>query len=182
MNDARARANVLNGVGIALTVDSQFERAIDSFEEALLLADAIGMDEAEEAGVLKAILRVNLAGAVILNGDAGRGVPLLEQALPDIIGDDYAVTEGLIDLAFGCMQLEAYSKAEIYGEWALERAAVPRQIRNANHALAEIASRTGQYAKASGYYDVVASFYPDFKNVKELLLAVDVLSVVNWKA
>jgi len=28
----------------------------------------------------------------------------------------------------------------------------------------------------------VASFYPDFKNVKELLLAVDLGAVVNWKA
>ncbi len=70
----------------------------------------------------------------------------------------------------------------MYGRRALELATVKRQIRNANHLLGEICLRTERYEEADGFFDVVAAYYPDFKNVKQLLVAVDLCAVVNWKA
>jgi tetratricopeptide (TPR) repeat protein len=179
LGDPRAQANVLNGLGIVLTQDSRFMPAIEALEEALSLCE--DMQEKEEAQMLRAFICANLGGARIINGQVEHGAMLLEEIVPEMV-DDYHRSEAFIDLSFACMQLEEFEKAEAYGRRGLQLASVPRQVRNANHALAEIAARTGRTEEASAYYDVVASFYPDFKNVKELLLAVDVLSVVNWKA
>jgi tetratricopeptide (TPR) repeat protein len=179
LDDCRAQANVLNGLGIVLTQDSRFSAAIEALEQALVLCEEI--PEKEEARMLRAFICANLGGARIINGQVEHGAMILEEIVPEMV-DDYHRSEAFIDLSFAYMQLEEYDKAELYGRRGLQLAAVPRQVRNANHALAEIASRTGRVKEASAHYDVVASFYPDFKNVKELLLAVDVLSVVNWKA
>jgi hypothetical protein len=80
------------------------------------------------------------------------------------------------------MELGRYDVAESYGLRALRTAEVKRQIRNANHLLGEICLRTGRYDESDAYFDVVAGFYPEFKNVKQLLVAVDLCAVVNWKA
>lgn len=179
LGDARTQANVLNGLGIVLTQDSRFDDAVEALEEGLELVNE--MTDLEEARMLRAFLCANLGGAKVVQGRIEDGAMLLEEVVPEMV-DDYHRSEAFIDLAFAFMQLEHYEKADAYGRRGLQLASVPRQVRNANHALAEIASRTGRPDEASAYYDVVASFYPDFKNVKELLLAVDVLAVVNWKA
>jgi tetratricopeptide (TPR) repeat protein len=117
----------------------------------------------------------------VINGDVATGIRILEQALP-FLDEDYAIAEAMLDLCLGYCELENYESAEAFGQRALTLATVDRQVRNANYLLGRIAMANGNYDEASDYFDVVAGFYPEYKNVKELLQAVDLGAVVNWKA
>lgn len=180
LDDAMALASVLNHLGITLVADSQFAPAIDALDEGLA-ALATLTEAREEANALKDSLLVNIGGAKVLCGEDAEGVEILESVLGRL-DDDYTVAEACLDLCFGHMQLEHYVEAEQYGRRALALASVKRQVRNANHLLAEVCLRLDRYDESDAYFEVVASFYPDFKNVKQLLVAVDLCSVVNWKA
>jgi tetratricopeptide (TPR) repeat protein len=180
MNDSFARATVLNHLGITLVVDSQFASAIEVFTEAVQAITPLA-EKAEDASILFAGIRANLGGAKVLSGACDEGIRLLEGAMSGLV-EDYERTEALLDLCFGYMEIERYDISEMYGRRALELATVKRQIRNANHLLGEICLRTERYEEADGFFDVVAAYYPEFKNVKQLLVAVDLCAVVNWKA
>lgn len=180
LGEPLACANVFNGIGVIYVVDSEFLKAIDAFERAL---DAINQTHDHDARLvgLRNVVIGNLGGAKVLSGDVDSGIKLLETILPRL-DDDYIIAEACLDLCFGYLEQGRYDIAELYGQRALEIASVRRQIRNANHLLGEICVRQDRHDEADGYFDVVASYYPDFKNVKQLLVAVDLCSVVNWKA
>lgn len=180
LGDPMARASVLNGLGIALAANSDFEASLDALEEAydsILLLD----DSREDVQSFRPVILGNIGGVKVVNGETVDGVRILEQALP-FLDEDYLIAEAMLDLCLGYTDLEDYATAEAFGRRALELATMPRQIRNGNHMLARIAVNTGRYEEASQFCDVVASFYPEFSNVKELLLTVDLGAVVNWKA
>lgn len=179
LNDPFARASVLNHLGITLVADSQFAEGVKVFEEALEVMTS--MDDRDEHRSLRASLLGNVGGAKVLAGEYAGGVQILEDVLPQL-DDDYLVTEACLDLCFGYLEMQRHEIAEMYGKRALALASVGRQIRNANHLLGEICLRTSRYDESDAHFDVVASFYPDFKNVKQLLVAVDLCAVVNWKA
>jgi tetratricopeptide (TPR) repeat protein len=178
--DPFALASVLNNLGITLVADSQFAQAIDVLEEALRAMEPLGDARDDHRSLRDAILG-NLGGARVLRGDYEEGIQILESIFPRL-DDDYLVVEACLDLCFGYLELEEYAIAEPYGRRALSMASVQRQIRNANHLMGELCLRTGRYDESDAFFDVVAGYYPDFKNVKQLLVAVDLSSVVNWKA
>jgi tetratricopeptide (TPR) repeat protein len=180
LDDAMALASVLNHLGITLVADSQFVPAIEALDEGLA-ALATMTEVREESGALEASLLVNIGGAKVLCGDVANGVEVLERVLSRL-DDDYTIAEACLDLCFGHMQLDDYDEAEHYGRRALELATAKRQVRNANHLLAEVCLHQERYDESDAHFEVVASFYPEFKNVKQLLVAVDLCSVVNWKA
>jgi tetratricopeptide (TPR) repeat protein len=174
-----SRAKVLNTIGIIQTVESKFGEAIDSFDMALAaLAQVSGRES--EVGFSRSGMMANLGGAKVLAGQVDDGVRLLEKVIGSLT-DDYSHTEALLDLCFGYIEQEKYDEAEIVGARALQRASIGRQIRNANHLLGEIMVRTNRYEEADRYFTVVAEFYPEYANVKELLFTVDLCAVVNWK-
>ncbi len=179
LGDPIARMSVLNHLGVTLVTDSQFKLAIEALDEALTILGE--MESNEQRRNLGAAILANLGGAKVLCGEAAEGVRMLERALPEL-EDPYDRAEAFLDLCFGFMELGDNEVAERFGRAALPLASVPRQVRNANHLLGEICVRTSRYDDADAFFDVVASFYPDFRNVKQLLIAVDVCSVVNWKA
>ena len=178
--DPFARATVLNHLGITLVADSQFDQAIAALDEALAAMAVLDCSLDEHRSLLAAIVG-NLGGAKVLSGDYADGVRLLDMAL-DKLEDEYGTVEAWLDLCFAHLELGNYEEAERYGRRALESAEVKRQIRNANHLLGELCLRTERYDESDAFFDVVAGFYPDFKNVKQLLVAVDLSAVVNWKA
>lgn len=180
LNDPFARATVLNHLGITLVADSQFPQAVEALEEAMLSMSLLD-DSREDYRSLRSSILGNLGGAKILGGDIKPGIKILEGVFHQL-DDDYLVAEACLDLCFAYMELERYDIAEMYGDRALHLASVRRQIRNGNHLLGEICLRTQRYDEADQHFDVVASYYPDFKNVKQLLTAVDLCAVVNWKA
>jgi len=180
LDDPFARANVLNGLGVILVADSQFSPGADAFIEALdVIDDHRGDDERLRA--LRVSTIANLGGTKILLDIPKEGIRLIESVLRNLTVTEHR-TEAMLDLAIGYMNIEQYMVAETFARNALELATSRRQTRNANHLLGEICIRTQRYEEADGYFDVVAGYYPDFKNVKQLLVAVDLCSVVNWKA
>ena len=179
VGDSFALSTVLNVLGITLVADSQFQPAIEALGAGLTTLGPL-LHVREEAPALEASLLVNLGGAKVLAGDAADGVRILESVFPRL-DDDFTIAEACLDLCFGHMQLEQLAAAERYGRRALELAAVKRQVRNANHLLGEVCMRMERYEESDRFFDVVASFYPEFRNVKQLLVAVDLCSVVNWK-
>jgi tetratricopeptide (TPR) repeat protein len=179
LGEPMSRASVLNHLGITLIADSQFAPAIEILNEALEAVALLG--QRDEAHALRAVILGNLGGAQILSGDVKNGIRVLENVLPDM-DEQYLIAEVCLDLCFGYLELERNDIAELYGRRALDLATVKRQIRNANHLLGEICLRTERYEEADGFFDVVAGYYPEFKNVKQLLVAVDLCAVVNWKA
>jgi tetratricopeptide (TPR) repeat protein len=179
LNDPFARASVLNHLGITLVADSQFAEGVKVFDEALEVMTS--MDDRDEHRSLRASVLGNVGGARVLSGDYAGGVKVLEDVLQQL-DDNYLVVEACLDLCFGYLELQRHEIAEMYGKRALALASVGRQVRNANHLMGEICLRTSRYEESDAHFDVVASFYPDFKNVKQLLVAVDLCAVVNWKA
>ena len=180
LDDPFSRASILNNLGVALVADSQFAPAIEALEEGLEQMALLG-ELREDHRSLHAAIVGNLGGAKVLSGKFDEGVRLLEVAVQEL-EDDYGVVEACLDLCFGYLELERSDLAEFYGRAALDAATVPRQVRNANHLMGELCVRTERYDESDAYFDVVAKFYPDFRNVKQLLMAVDLCSVVNWKA
>lgn len=180
LDEPLACANVLNGVGVIYVIDSEFRKAIETFDRALTSLGAAHDHDARLVGLRNVVIG-NLGGAKILAGDIDSGIALLETVLPRL-DDEYLIAEACLDLCFGYLEREQYAAAEALGRRALEVASVQRQVRNANHLLGEICVRQDRHDEADGYFDVVASYYPDFKNVKQLLVAVDLSAVVNWKA
>lgn len=180
LNDPFARSSFLNSLGITLVVDSRFKEAIEIFDEALDVLAVVG-EKSESIDSLQAALLANLGGAKVLCGQYADGTRVLERVLPEL-EDAYDRAEAFLDLCFGYMELGRPQVAEEFARRALQLACIPRQVRNANHLLGEICLRTNRYEEADAFFEVVAGFYPDFRNVKQLLVAVDLCSVVNWKA
>lgn len=177
--DPFAQASVLNTFGIVLNTDSRFSAAMEVFEQGLVLL--AGIEESTPATVtLRATLIGNLGGSKILTNDFDEGVYLINTALPDL-KTQYLKAEACADLCLAYMQTDRFQEAEYYGYEALDLACVKRQTRNANHLLGEIMLRTGRHAEAEDFFDVVADFYPQYGNVRQLLMSVDLCAVVNWK-
>jgi tetratricopeptide (TPR) repeat protein len=180
LGEPMACANVLNGIGVIHVVESEFRKAIEAFESALACIEEVHDHDARLLDVRNGVI-ANLGGARVLSGDIDAGVALLETVLGRL-GDDYAIVEACLDLCFGYLERAQFDVAEQFGRRALELASLDRQVRNAHHFLGEICVRQDRHEEADEHFDVVASYYPDFKNVKQLLVAVDLCSVVNWKA
>ena len=180
LNDAFARATVLNYLGITMVADSQFDPAVEAFEEALLALDTLDNPN-DLVNAFASGITANLGGTKILRGDLDEGVHLIETVI-DELDDATERAEACLDLCLGYVELEDYDTAEDLAREGLSLAKTRRQIRNANHLLGEICVRTGRYDEASVYFDVVAGFYPQYPNVKQLLTEVNLCSVVNWKA
>ena len=180
LGDSFARVSAMNAVGVVLVVESRFEESVEVFENALSVV-ALEPEQTERLITMRNVVVGNLGGAKVLGGRYDEGILLLESVLPRM-DENYLIAEVCLDLCFAWTELGDYKKAERFGHRALNLATIRRQVRNANHLLGEICMRTGRYDEADSYFDVVSSYYPDFKNVKQLLVAVDLCAVVNWKA
>ena len=178
LDDAFARAALLNNLGVVLVEDSQFGRAIESFEGALESIAAV--PQHPHAEPLRVSATVNLGGAKIMNDDYESGIELIETVILHVDDAEWRA-DALLDLSLGYLNVEEFDTAEELAREALSLACTRRQVRNGNHLLGEICTRTGRWDEADVHFDVVAGFYPGFKNLKQLLTAVDLCKIVNWK-
>lgn len=168
----------LNELGIIYETDSHFDKAIACFEEALSLLDTIS-DEGERSFVHTAILQ-NLGYNKLLVGETQCGLDMIHSVLdrvqvPSTLADSY------IDLCYGYLDLEKWDEARKYGEIGLEMAIDPRQVRNAHYLLGEAAYKSGNIPAAEYHFGELAKFYPQFHNLSNLLFAIDLRRVVNFK-
>lgn len=180
LGEPMARASVLNHHGITLVADSQFAKAIEAFDESLAALATLGENDSRAAALRIAVL-ANLGGAKVLSGNYHEGIDLLDRTA-ERLDEDYARSEAYLDLAYAHLELGTYERAEACAREGLRLAQIPRQIRNANYLLGETCVRTDRYEEADRCFDVVASFYPDFRHVKELLVGVDLCALINWKS
>ncbi|HEY0372750.1 MAG TPA: hypothetical protein VGD79_12150 [Thermoanaerobaculia bacterium] len=178
LDDSFARASVLNNLGVVLVEDSQFTRGIVAFEEALECIDKI--PEHSHAPALRVSATVNLGGAKVMNDEYEDGVELIETVILEVDDAEWRA-DALLDLSLGYLNLDQLETSEELAREALSLACTRRQIRNGNHLLGEICTRGGRWDEADVHFEVVANFYPGFKNLKQLLTAVDLCKIVNWK-
>jgi tetratricopeptide (TPR) repeat protein len=179
LDDPFAQAALLNNLGVVHVEDSQFDRATELLTEALSVLEVLP-ESHPYANTLRCNATLNLGGARILDDAYEEGIELIEGVILEV-DDATWRADGLLDLGLGYLNLDDVDTAEELVREALSLASTRRQIRNGNHLLGEICTRTGRWEEADAHFDVVAGFYPDFKNLKQLLTAVDLCRIVNWK-
>ena len=177
-NELLWKVLALNELGSISDMDSKFAKAIECGEEAVALLEKL--KDRPEHDFIYALTVENLGASKLLNDQFEEGVALIERALPSIVSPMY-VAEAYIDLCFGYLGLENLERARQYGTSALEVASEPRQIRNAHYLLGEVAYKMGDIELAEFHFDKLAEFYPQFRNLKSLLFAIDLRSMVNIK-
>jgi tetratricopeptide (TPR) repeat protein len=167
---------VLVDLGNIYEMDSQIERAIECFEQALALLD----DASEHHNLSRGYTLENLGYCHLLTGDIDRGISTIHKAL-QYLSDPLGLVEAYVDLCYGYFESGDAEAARKYGEMALEFATDSRHIRNAHYLLGEIAYTTGEIDHAHHHFDELARFYPHFHNLKSLLFAIDLRSMINLK-
>lgn len=172
------RLAALNDLGIIYEIDSQFEKAIASFEEALTLTGAIE-DAAERRFSETAILQ-NLGYNKLLVGETAAGLEIIHSII-DRVEVPSSLPDSYIDLCYGYLALKQFDTARHYGEIGLELAREPRQLRNAHYLLGEAAYESGDIERAEYHFDEIGRFYPEFKNLKNILFALDLRGIVNLR-
>lgn len=172
------KANVLLEQGSICVLDSRTEEAIGYFEQALEILS--GQPGAE---LSHAIALQNLGYSRMISGEPARGVELIHQALGHLeaLGADGFYPESHIDLCYGYLELDELEKARHFGELGLAHATESRQIRNAHYLLGEVLYKLGETELAREQFHSLARYYPEFANLTNLLLAVDLRRMVNLK-
>lgn len=168
----------LNDLGICYEIDSQFPRAIECLNEAMELT-ALMPNPAERKFSQTAIIQ-NLGYNKLLVGETIQGLQMIH-AVIDEIEVPSSKSDSYIDLCYGYLELKEFEKARYFGEIGLEHAAEPRQVRNAHYLLGEAAYEMGDIESAELHFDELTKFYPQFRNLKKLLFAIDLRSMVNLR-
>jgi tetratricopeptide (TPR) repeat protein len=175
-NDLAYRCAVLVDIGNVYEMDSQVPKAIECFEGALALLDR--NDPAQRMSCGGAL--ENLGYCRLLEGQTDDGITLVHQAL-ELLDSPTLRAEAYIDLCFGYLDKNDAERARFYGEAGMELAHDERQIRNAHYLLGEAAHKCGDTETAEYHFDHLARFYPQFRNLKSLLYAIDLRGMVNLK-
>ncbi|HEX3583824.1 MAG TPA: hypothetical protein VH087_18810 [Thermoanaerobaculia bacterium] len=171
------RRVVLLELGNLYTIDSQIPKAIACYEQALAI---VGESEFREADLSHGWALESLGYCIMLDGRTEEGIARIHDALL-IINDRFGREEAFVDLCYGYLELGNLDEARKYGEAALEFASDPRVIRNTHYLLGEVAYKSGDTDGADYHFDQLARFYPEFTNLKSLLFAIDLRSMVNLK-
>jgi len=175
--DIAFKRAVLIDLGNIYEMDSQIAKAIDCFQQALGHAD--GADPAT-LRLIRGYATENLGYCYLLEGNTDDGIALIHAALQHI-SDPLGLAEAYIDLCYGYLEKEELEQARHYGQSGLDIATEERQIRNAHYLLGEVAYKLGDTELANFHFDELARFYPQFRNLKSLLFAIDLRSMVNLK-
>ena len=177
-NEPSWRRIVLLELGNIYELDSQIDTAVRCFEESL----AIGEESREnrDRDLSHAYAIENLGYCKLLQGKIEDGLAYVHEAL-GMLSDPIGRAEAYVDLCYGYVERGDYAQAQIYGEAALEIAKDPRQVRNAHYLLGEACYKAGDTEGATHHFVELAKFYPQFRNLKSLLFAIDLRSMVNLK-
>jgi tetratricopeptide (TPR) repeat protein len=168
---------VLNELGMLFEADSQFDKAIECFEESLAHLDSLEAPT-EEHRIGRTVTVQNLAYNKLLVRQTEEGIRLFHELLPEIENTS-SRADALVDLCYGYLELEQYHKAILYGQASLEIAAHSRQVRNAHYLLGEAFYKSGDIETAEYHFEELARLYPQFRNLKSLLFAIDLRSMLN---
>jgi tetratricopeptide (TPR) repeat protein len=185
-DDLRLTVVTTIDLGNLCVYDSQPEEALAYYNSALALLEKENVRAvvAEAEGALWAAFATqNLGYCNVITDRAEAGVGLLHRAvemLGECDGQAYAA-ESQLDLCLGYLELGQLDKARLHGEIGLRDATEDRQVRNGHFLLGEIAYTAGDIARAEYHFDQLARFYPDFPQLRNLLFAIDLRKMVNFR-
>lgn len=168
----------LNELGILYEVDSQFAKAIECFEQALACMPSI--TDTQDQTYSRVAVIGNLGYNKLLVHETHEGLRLMHSVI-DAIESPNLRAEAYIDLCYGYLDLEQYETARHFGEIGLELATEARQIRNAHYLLGEACYKTDDVDAADFHFGELARHYPQFRNLKSLLFAIDIRSMLNLR-
>jgi len=177
-DEAVWKIGALNELGSIHEIDSQFPQAIECFDRAIALIEQL--DDPSQHRLTYGIALENLGCSKILNDEYRDGIAIVHRSIAEMESPAH-VAEAYIDLCYGYLGLEELEQARHYGEAGLELATEPRQIRNAHYLLGEVYYKLDDLDRAEFHFDELARFYPEFRNLKNLLFAIDLRSMVNLK-
>ncbi len=166
----------LNELGILFEADSQFDKAIECFEESLAHLDSLNAPDEHRIGRTATVQ--NLAYNKLLVGRTEEALQLLHGVLEDIENPS-SRADAYVDLCYGYLEIEEFEKAIGCGKSGLELAVEPRQTRNAHYLLGEAYYKSGDIETAEYHFEELARYYPQFRNLKSLLFAIDLRSMLN---
>lgn len=171
-------ANERIALGNICVFDSRPAEAIAHYEAAMALCES-----GDAAALTRAFAMQNLGYCFLLEERAEAGVTMIHEAveLMTAAGADGYLAESYIDLCHGYLDLSKLDEARHWGELGLEQAREDRQIRNAHYLLGEVAYKQGDIAAAETHFEALARYYPDFPHLRDLLFAIDLRSMVNFK-
>jgi len=169
----------LNELGVAYEIDSNFEQAVECFEEAI--ASIAELDDPTEHELSYGLALENLGAAKLQLGRTREGIDCILRAMPSL-QSSAAIAEAHIDLCYGYLDLEKYDEARRHGESGLALTTDERQTRNAHYLLGEACYKVDDTEAAEFHFDELARFYPQFRNLKSLLFAIDLRSMLNLKS
>lgn len=175
-NDLAYKRAVLVDLGNIYEMDSQVEKAIEHFLQALDVLD----ENDPHQRLSRGYALENLGYCRLLQGETETGLALVHEAL-GYLDDPLGRAEAFIDLCYGYLDSGDLDRARHYGEAGLEASGDARQTRNAHYLLGEVAYKAGDTEGAEAHFDHLARFYPEFKNLKSLLFALDLRGMVNLK-
>ena len=183
IGDPLLLAGAENMQGTVLAADSRFEAAAECFRRAVdLSGPPTGISP-----VFRALWQDNLGYCLIALDRTQDGMRLVHDALETIekAGATVHTVFPLMDLCFGYLKGDRYEEARYFGEVCLERAPLSGDDtaeRNVLYLLGEACHLGGDEESARGYFDRLASLYPDFRNLRAYLEVFDFRNVINLRS
>jgi tetratricopeptide (TPR) repeat protein len=171
------RRIVLLELGNIYELDSQIDKAVECFNESLSINEESPLQEKE---LSHSYALENLGYCLLLQGQLDEGLSRISEAL-GMLHDPIGRAEAYIDLCYGYLEKGHFEKALFYGQAGLDIAKDPRQTRNAHYLLGEASYKCGDVEAADFHFSELSKFYPQFRNLKNLLYAIDLRSMVNLK-
>ena len=171
------RRIVLLELGNIYVHDSQIPQAINCFTESMAIAEESPLQEKE---LSHSYALESLGYCLLLQGDLEEGMKLVHEAL-ELLREPIGRAEAYVDLCYGYLEMGHFEKALFYGQAGLEISEDPRQTRNAHYLLGEACYKSGDVEGADFHFGELAKYYPQFRNLKNLLYAIDLRSMVNLK-
>lgn len=175
-------ASALNQIGNFLLAASRFDEACSRYEEAL----SVLSDEARS--VRRAKIYDNLGYAYVVVGRIPEGLSLLYRSLRMLrhLGARRDQIFPHLDLAYALLETGRYDLASRHAARALglaEEAQETDSTKNALYLLGEATHQAGDSSAAAAHFEHLCErFFPDSPQLAEVLLSVDVRSLVNLKA
>lgn len=183
LGDGLLAVGCANQSGTLLVVDSRFDEAADAYRRALeLSADAPGVPV-----LYRALVKDNLGYCLIASDRVPEGLDLVHEALGTIegLGATSQTVFPLLDLCFGYLKANRFEEARYFGEEGLERSGLgadPTVEKNLLYLLGEACHLSGDAPAAEGYFDRLASLYPEFRNLRAYLDVFDFRNVINLRS
>jgi tetratricopeptide (TPR) repeat protein len=131
--------------------------------------------------------RENLGYCFLSLDRIAEGLPLVQEALAhfESVGASEHSLYALQDLCFGYLRSDRYEEARYFGETALDRLSATQDVsleKNLLYMVGEACQAAGDLDAARGYFDKLASHYPEFHNLRAYLEVFDFRNVINLRA